>query len=148
MYKHILIPCDGSKPATRAAEAAVRLAKAVGARVTGLFVAPVPTPIVYKGLLPVDYATPQEHAQMIERAAKKVLAVVERAAAKEGVTCETMRVMSDFPAEAIIAAATKRRCDLIFMAPHGRRGALTRLLLGSQTQKVLALATIPVLVQR
>ena len=147
MYKHILIPTDGS-PASRAAIAAgVRLARALGARVTGVFAAPAATPLVYRDLLPVGYATPRKNAAMIKRAAARHLAAVERAAKAARVRCECVSVTNDFPADAILSLARRRGCDLIFMAPHGRRG-LRRLLLGSETQKVLAHAGIPVLVHR
>jgi len=148
MFKHILIPTDGSKLSNEAAEAGVRLAKALGARVTGFFAAPPATPIVYKALLPVGYATPDEHQKMIEKTARSCLGVIEKAAKAAGVPCETASVTSDFPADAIIAAATKRRCDLVFMASHGRRGLRRSSLLGSETQKVLSNGKLPVLVYR
>jgi nucleotide-binding universal stress UspA family protein len=56
-------------------------------------------------------------------------------------------VTNDFPADAILAVAKKKKCDLIYMASHGRRG-LKGVLLGSQAQKVLAGARIPVLIHR
>lgn len=148
MFKHILIPTDGSKLASEAAEAGVRLAKALGARVTGLFAAPPATPIVYKAMLPVGYASPEEHEKAIEKAARSYLGAIEKAAKAAGVSCESMTVTSDFPADAILAAAKKRRCDLVFMASHGRRGLRRSSLLGSETQKVLANGNIPVLVFR
>jgi nucleotide-binding universal stress UspA family protein len=147
MVRHILIPVDGSRAAARAARAAVALARATGARVTGLFVAPPATPVVYRGLLPVDLMTPQQHEALIERTAAKVLGVVEKAAAAAGVECETLHVTGDFPAEAIVDVARRRRCDLIFIAPRSRHD-LSDILLGSQTRKVLSLARLPVLVHR
>jgi nucleotide-binding universal stress UspA family protein len=147
MFKHILVPTDGSPLSAAAVHAAVRLAAALGARVTGLFAAPPATPIVYRDALPVGYATPERHAKMIRRAARAHLAVIERAAQAAGVPCETLSVTSDYPAEAILETAGRRGCDLIFMASHSRRG-LRGLLLGSQTQKVLAAAKLPVLVYR
>jgi nucleotide-binding universal stress UspA family protein len=148
MYKHILIPTDGSKLANQSAEAAVGLAAALGAKVTGFFAAPPATPIVFKGLLPSGYASPEEHEENIKKAAQSYLAVIERAAKAAKVPCEVMTVTSDYPAEAIVAAAKKRRCDLIFMASHGRRGIRRESLLGSETQKVLSQAPVPVLVHR
>jgi nucleotide-binding universal stress UspA family protein len=47
----------------------------------------------------------------------------------------------------VLHAAHQRKCDLIVMASHGRRG-LARALLGSETQKVLTHSRIPVLVVR
>jgi nucleotide-binding universal stress UspA family protein len=147
MFKHILIPTDGSRVSTEAAKAGVRLARRLGARVTGFFAAPPATPIVYRDALPVGYTTPEHHEKMIRRAAQAHLTVIERAAKAAGVRCECVTVTSDFPAEAILEAATRRGCDLIFMASHSRRG-LKGLLLGSQTHKVLAGSTVPVLVYR
>jgi nucleotide-binding universal stress UspA family protein len=147
MFKHILIPTDGSRLSAQAAKAGVRLARRLGARVTGLFAAPPATPIVYRDALPVGYTTPEHHEKMIRRAAQAHLEVIERAAKSAGVRCECLSVTSDFPAEAILQTAARRRCDLIVMASHSRRG-LKGLLLGSQTQKVLAAASIPVLVYR
>jgi len=147
MIKHILLPTDGSPLSARAVAAGVKLAKAVGARVTGLFVAPAPTPLVYERFVPVGYMTPEQHAALIERAAARYLGVIEKAAKAAGVPCECVRITSDFPADVILQTATKRRCDLIVMASHGRRG-LSAVLLGSETQKVLTHAKLPVLVYR
>lgn len=144
----MLIPTDGSKLSNEAAEAAVELARALGARVTAFFAAPPATPIIYKAMLPVGYATPQEHEEMTRKAAQSYLGAIEKAAKAAGVPCERLSVTSDFPADAILAAAKKRGCDLIFMASHGRRGLRRSSLLGSETQKVLSQAPMPVLVFR
>ena len=148
MFKHILIPTDGSKLASESALAGVRLAKALGARVTAFFAAPPATPIIFKSMLPVGYATPEEHEAMTRKAAASYLGAIEKAAKAAGVRCETASVTSDFPAEAILAAAKKGRCDLVFMASHGRRGLRRSSLLGSETQKVLSESPLPVLVYR
>jgi len=136
MYKHILIPTDRSALSRKAAVNGVKLVKAVGASVTGFYAAPPATPLAYKGLLPV-YTVPQKHARAIERARKQYLEVIERTAKAAGVRCRTVSATNDFPADAIVAAAKRYGCDLIFIASHGRRG-LTGLLLGSQTQKALS----------
>jgi nucleotide-binding universal stress UspA family protein len=147
MFSHILIPTDGTEHSKRAAEAGVALAKAVGARVTGLYAEPAPTPVVYKNFLPVRYVSPDEHAAAIERAADRYLGVIEAAAAAAGVQCKTIRLTSEYPAETILDVARRRKCDLIVMASHGHTG-LAGLLLGSETQKVLTHAKIPVLIFR
>ena len=147
MFKHILIPTDGSKLSTEAAEAGVKLAKALGARVTALFAAPPATPIIYKAALPVGYATPEAHEAMIEKASRSALGAVEKAARAAGVRCETLGVTSDVPADTILATAKKKGCDLVFMSSHARKG-LRGVLLGSETQKVLATGKLPVLVYR
>lgn len=147
MYKNILIPTDGSALSRSAIAAGVKLAKAVGAKVTAVYAAPPATPLVYKDLLPVGYMTPDEHAAVIKKAVQHYLGVVEEAAKASGVKCKSVHATSDFPAEVILTTAAKEKCDLIFIASHGSRG-LTRALLGSQTQKVIAGSKIPVLVYR
>ena len=147
MYKHILIPTDGSPLSHKAIVNGVKFAKAIGAKVTGLFAAPPATPVVYRDHLPAGYMTPQRHAALIEKTASQYLGVIEKAAKSAGVACECVRVTNDFPADAILAVAKKNKCDLIFMASHGRRG-LASVLLGSETQKVLTHSKIPVLVSR
>jgi nucleotide-binding universal stress UspA family protein len=148
MFKHILIPTDGSRLAAASAQAGVRLARALGARVTALFVAPPATPIIYRGLLPVGYATREGRERITREAARSYLGVIEKAARKAGVDCQVLTATGDFPAETIVEVAQKRRCDLVFMASHGRRGLRRASLLGSQTRKVLSQAPIPVLVHR
>jgi nucleotide-binding universal stress UspA family protein len=147
MYKNILIPTDGSDASRRAIAAGVKLAASLGARVTGLFAAPAATPILFRDHLPAGYDTPRHNEVLIERAAAAHLAVIERAAKAAGVRCSCVTVKSDFPADTILETAKKAKCDLIVMASHGRRG-LRGLLLGSETQKVLAASAIPVLVHR
>ncbi|HEY5635582.1 MAG TPA: universal stress protein [Burkholderiales bacterium] len=147
MFKHILIPTDGSALSHRAVIAGVELAAAIGARVTGLFAAPAATPLVYRDLLPVGYATPARHARLIEKSAARYLDVIADHAKKKGVRCALVQLTDDYPADAIVATAKKSRCDLVFMASHGRKG-MAGLLLGSETQKVLARAGVPVLVYR
>jgi nucleotide-binding universal stress UspA family protein len=147
MFKHILIPTDGSEVSRKAIAAGIGLARALGAKVTAFYAAPSATPIVYRHFLPVGYMTPQKHAKAIKQAAAHYLEVATKAAAAAQVPCETVSQTSDFPADAILATAAKRKCDLIYMASHGHRG-VKAVLLGSETQKVLAHAKIPVLVHR
>src|SRR5690606_23612657 len=111
------------------------------------FVAPPPTPLIYESLLPARLDDRDEEAAYIARAAARYLGVIERACAKAGVPYRGVHVTDESPAEAIVEAARKNKCDLIHMASHGRRG-LSGVLLGSQTQKVLAQSRIPVLVFR
>jgi len=147
MFKHILIPTDGSDLSNEAVEAGVRLAKALGARVTGYFAAPAPTPVVYSDFLPVGYMPPEEHARLIEEAAQRYLSVVENAASKAGVACEVVHTTNEYPADAILEIANQKGCDVIFIASHGHRGRRGPLL-GSETQKVANEATIPVVIYR
>jgi nucleotide-binding universal stress UspA family protein len=145
MYKHILIPTDGSPQSKKAIAGAIALAKSIGAQVTGLFAAPPATPIVYRNNLPAGFSTMAEHKTAIEKSATTYLGVIEQAAKKAGVPCQVVTVTSDYPADTILATAKKKKCDLIVMATHGRRG-ISAVLLGSETQRVVTHAEIPVLV--
>jgi len=147
MYENILLPTDGSPLSRAAVKAGVKLAARIGAGVVGFYAAPAATPLVYRNLLPVAYHTQKHNETAIRLAAERHLEVIAKAAKAARVRYQGRSVTSDFPAEAILAAAAKYRCDLIVMAPHTRRG-LSALLLGSQTQKVLAHAKVPVLVHR
>jgi nucleotide-binding universal stress UspA family protein len=145
MYKHILVPTDGTPQSRKAIAGAVQLAKATGAKIVGLFAAPPATPIVYRHNLPVGFTTPVEHQKLIEESAERYLDVIKQAAKKAGVPCETITVTSDYPADTILKTAKKKKCDLIVMATHGRRG-ISGAIMGSETQRVVTHAEIPVLV--
>lgn len=147
MYKNILLPTDGSPLSRKAIVAGIKLAKELGARVTGFYAAPPATPLEYRGMFPVGYSDPAERARVIERNAERNLAVIEDAARKARVRCKVEHQTNDFPADAILSAARRNKCDVIFLSSHGRHGFKPSLL-GSQTQKVLAKSPIPVLVHR
>jgi nucleotide-binding universal stress UspA family protein len=147
MYKSILVPTDGSALSLRTIRDAVRLAKKLGATLTGFHVAPTYHIEVFADYIPPDLVTPQQHAMNAKKNSLRHLESVRKAAAAAGVRCSTYYVLSDFPADAIVKAARKYKCDLIYMGSHGRSG-LSRLLLGSQTSKVLSQSRIPVLVHR
>jgi nucleotide-binding universal stress UspA family protein len=148
MFKHLLVATDGSKLAAKGIKAGVRLAKQLGAKVSGVYVVQPYVPPVY-GEAAIYYAgySPKEYKQIAEKAAKKALAVLEIEAQTAGVPSAT-RIVSDAPPWAgILKAARARKCDAIVMASHGR-GSVGGLLLGSETQHVLAHSKIPVVVIR
>ena len=147
MFKHILVPTDGSELSQATAKRAVEFAKASGAKVTIFFAKPE-YPIAYfgEGAL-IDPTTPEKFAELAEQQATTYLGEVQKQCAAAGVECATTAATSDVPYEAIIDAAEKSGCDLIFMASHGRRG-ISGFLLGSETNKVLTHSKIPVLVYR
>lgn len=147
MFKNILVPTDGSTLSRKAISGAVRLAKEQNARVTALYVAPAYNPRVTDEASVIHFVSPQAHAERVRVVARKHLRAVEKAAAAAGVPCDAVYATNDFPYEEILGTARRRKCDLIYMASHGRRG-ISRLLLGSETSKVLAHSTIPVLVCR
>jgi nucleotide-binding universal stress UspA family protein len=145
MFKHILIPTDGSDLSRKAVLYGVRLAKESGAKVTGLTVAePYRVATMDTILISVDEGDYEEQSRVLS---EKAMEQVKMAAQAAGVPCETVREVNDQPYRAIIDAAQALQCDLIVMASHGRRG-ISALLLGSETAKVLTHSTIPVLVYR
>jgi nucleotide-binding universal stress UspA family protein len=145
MFNHLLVPTDGSSLSTKAARAAVEFAKAVGARITALSVA---EPYPYSALAESAYLPDQSRyeKEMQDHARRFVTEVAELASAA-GVPCETRVALSFSPYEEIAATAKDLGCDAIFMASHGRKG-INRLFVGSETQKVLAHTTLPVMVFR
>jgi nucleotide-binding universal stress UspA family protein len=147
MFKHILIPTDGSTLSKKAIKRGIALAKSARARVTGFYAAPQFRIEIYGEYVPRNIVTPDQHRVAMKKRAQKYLAVIEKAADAARVRYRGHYVLSDFPYEAIIQAAKGKGCDLIFMASHGRRG-LSGLLLGSETTKVLTHSKIPVLVYR
>ena len=148
MFKHILIPTDGSKLAAKGIKAGVKLAADLGARVTGIYVVTPYVPPVY-GEAAIYYTgfSPKEYKDISTKAAKKALAAVEIEAQTAGVPCATHLVSESQPWEGILKAARGRKCDAIVIASHGR-GGVSGLILGSETQHVLAHSKIPVLVIR
>lgn len=147
MFKHILIPTDGSPVSTKAVKAGIALAKEHGARVTGYHaVEPVPTRIYGEGYI-ADKAMIAEFQRRSRDAAKKRITALAREAQKAGVRFEPVVETVRTPYEGIVDAAKKRKCDLILMASHGNRG-FTRLMLGSVADKVVQLSKVPVLVYR
>ena len=146
MYRHILIPTDGSELAGRAVRHGLALAKAVGAKVTALTVEAsfdvytVPASRVYE--MSDAFA---QHAERAKTHAQKVLSGVAEQARAAGVACETVQIEEDHPYEGIIETAERGGCDLIVMASHGRSG-IAAIVLGSVTTKVLTHTKIPVLV--
>lgn len=147
MFKHILVPTDGSKLSLKAIKEAVQLAKSVGAKITGFCATPDFSTTYYGEGHALRIPSPKEQAEIQEQVARKHLSAIEVEAEVEKVPCDVMHVTSDSPYEAIIDAAKKQKCDLIVMASHGRRG-LSALVLGSETHKVLIHSKIPVLVCR
>jgi nucleotide-binding universal stress UspA family protein len=145
MFQHILIPTDGSKLSEKAARKGLRFARTIGARVT-VFHA-IARFQASDAMMRLLGASRGDYARAARAYARERLRFVQESARALGVACDTSHATSDDPAGAIIEAAQANGCDLILMASHGRRGA-GALLLGSQTQDVLARSTRPVLVYR
>jgi nucleotide-binding universal stress UspA family protein len=145
MFKHILVPTDGSPLSESAALKSIQFARAHGARVTAVHVSPEFHVLTYRTDMIED--TRDEFERDSKAHAERYLAFVAKAAAESGVPCDVVRRVDDNIFRSIIDLARERRCDIIAMASHGRRG-VAGVLLGSETQHVLTHSAIPVLVWR
>jgi len=147
MFRRILCATDGSKRSTHAVKTAAVLAHGSGALLTLVHVTPdYRTPYYPDGVM-IDWPSEKDYKRDCKAAAEKVFAKDAEITLKEGVEAENLHLFGDSPADEILAAAKKAKADLIVMASHGRKG-FEALLLGSETQKVLARTTVPVLVVR
>jgi nucleotide-binding universal stress UspA family protein len=149
VYKHILVPTDGSKLSNKAVEHATELARELGAKLTAFYASPdYPLPAsTYADAVVYEPVSKKEYAELAAREARKVLDAAVKKAQSGGVECDTVHVIAASPWEAILAAAKKHKVDAIVMASHGRRG-VSALLIGSETQKVLTHSKLPVVVVR
>ena len=145
MFKNILISTDGSDLGAKAVEQGVLFAKEIGAKITAVTVT---EPFHFLSVSPnqLEY-TPIEYQKHSKAHAEKVLGAVSAAAQSAGVLCDTLHVEHEQVYQAIIEAAEARKCDLIVMASHGRRG-VSAVVLGSETVKLLTHSKVPVLVYR
>jgi nucleotide-binding universal stress UspA family protein len=142
MVRHILVPTDGSEITAKAVQAAIDLARPLGATLTTIS---VKEPFPYSAISEMQPVPPQEFFDAQERIASARVKAVVKAAEAAGLSCAAFTVEASHPWEAIVEQAKTQDCDLIVMASHGRRG-VSALLLGSETQKVLTHCSIPVLV--
>ena len=148
MYRHLLVPTDGSKLSNKAIAAAVDLAKSLGARLTGVYVIPPYSPTMYgEALMYAPAISPASHREAFKREGKKALDVVQSVAGAAGVDSGRATLAAFYPWEGILRTAKAKKCDLVVMASHGRRG-IAGLILGSETTKVLTHSKVPVLVCR
>lgn len=144
MFKHILVPVDGSPTAQLAVEKAIQLAKAFDSRVSTIFVID-PYPFTGVG---TDFAYGQ--AEYLSAATAEANAAVKAAKAAfmdAGVNVEASVIESHTAWRGVVKAAESMQADLIVMGSHGRSG-LEKLVLGSVTQAVLSHTKLPVLVVR
>ena len=145
MFKHILLPTDGSPLSDAAIVQGVQLAREIGATITGFHA--IPEFRVFTSRPEMLEDTKQRFLEDCRTHAREYLAVLETAAKEAGVPCDTVVSVSDEPYLEIIQAAEQKGCDLIAMASHGRKG-IKGFLIGSETQKVLSHSQIAVLVFR
>ena len=144
MYKHILLPTDGSDLSKAAVKHGIELAKTIGARVTALVVStPISSLVVDPSI--VSTALDQYKALVASQTAK-YLDNIKNNAVEAGVDCSALCIEHDKPYEAIVDTAKEQGCDLVVMASHGLRGVSA--ILGSETLKVLTHTSVPILVYR
>ena len=146
MFKHILIPTDGSELSQKAIRIGVELAKFHSARVTGVHAIPdYHLMIAYEGAF--DPVTEDRIEKEARARAESYLEFIRTTCAAAGVPYDSVCETSDHPYDAIVKTAEAKDCDLILLHSHGRKG-LAAVLLGSETRKVLTYAKIPVMVVR
>jgi nucleotide-binding universal stress UspA family protein len=150
MFRHILVPTDGSPLSTRAVKFAVKLAKSSAARITAFHVIPAFQLAAYMDGMIAPYPelySEAEYKRATDKETRRMLAKAAEVAKAAKVSCKTHTTYAELPWKAIIRTAKSKGCDLIVMASHGRRG-IKGVLLGSETTKVLTHSKIPVLVCR
>ena len=147
MYKHILIPTDGSEVAEKAVAQGIEFAREAKARVTLFTAVPEYEPPSEAQVFARRVVSIAEHARESEENARKILEHGTGLARAAGLEFDTDYEQSNQPWQAIVNAAKRHGCDAIFMASHGRKG-LSRLVHGSQTVDVLTHSDIPTLVVR
>lgn len=145
MFKKILVPTDGSPLSEKASNAAIEFARIHGGQVLAISVAePYPfSPLSESAFIDERQAYEQRARELAREHVEKIVA----SARNNGVECQALVTQSFAPYDDIIKAAEEHRCDVIFMASHGRKG-LNRIFIGSETQKVLVNTSIPVMVFR
>jgi nucleotide-binding universal stress UspA family protein len=147
MFKHILIPTDGSDLSKKAIKKGIEFAKKIKARITTIHVVPEFKVIADESFVSLTPEAKRRFEEESLRRARKMLESIAQQAKARGVRCTAVAEANDLPYQQIIATAKSNKCDLILMASHGRRG-IASVLLGSETAKVLTHSTIPVLVVR
>lgn len=147
MFHRVLIPTDGSDLARKAITAGIQLAKALGAKVTAYHAIEASETLGVGDEAFISTMSIKQFEARLREQGERYVVEVHQAAEAAGVACDTLLTKPATPHQGIIDAANDRKCDVIFMASHGR-GDFASLLLGSVTHKVLAHSKIPVLVFR
>lgn len=145
MFKRILVPTDGSKLSQKAVKEAIELAKQNNASLTALHVYPKFAGSPYGTFGPAEDVLEEAHKNQARAEGESIFNSISKLA--NGVSVDSVLVESDDVWKQIISTAKKKKCDLICMASHGRRG-LSGVVLGSETHKVLTHSELPVLVFR
>ena len=144
LFRHILIPIDGSEPSLQAVQMALRIIEVCpSCKMTLLYVI---DRLVLNELIRFSKRSEREVEGELEEQGRRYLELARKDAERRGVTAECQSRRGD-PFEEVIAAANDLSADLIIMGHTGRRGT-SRVLIGSVTQRVLDYAACPVLVMK
>jgi len=148
MFKKILVPTDGSRLSRQSAQAAVELARNLGAEVVGFVATPTfKMRIIDDAVFAPGTLSEADFSKAVKRNTKKFLGEIEKTARAAGVAFSGASATSEQPAAAIVDAAERYACDLIFMGSHGR-SSVVQIFLGGVTTRVLSLSPLPVMVFR
>jgi nucleotide-binding universal stress UspA family protein len=146
MYKKILNSTDGSKFGSKAVTHGVNLAKSDGSSVIILTTTEMWSGIDMAKKASQGTVNPvSAYEDAAGNRAKKILSAAEAIATQAGVKVECIHVKDKHPAEAIISTAVAKKCNLIVMGSHGRRG-IEKVLMGSVATEVITRSSLPVLV--
>ena len=146
MYKHILLPTDGTALSGRAIAAGIRLAQSLGASVLGVHVVPQPHDDQLAAWMHHDPHHVERWQALLEKYADDYLKQLSEAAKAQNVRCDCLTLRGSDPAGVIVRAAATHRCDLVYMASHGwtQSGGVP----GSVAMRVLIESEVPVLVHK
>ena len=148
MYRNILIATDGSKSAEIALDHGLRLAKAIGAKVTIVYVTPMWSALDVAHAADGGVRNPVgDYEALAAESARAILGTAAAKASTAKIAADLKHIPDKAPATGVVEAAADGGFDLIVMGTHGRRG-VGRLLLGSQAAEVLSLSKVPVLIAR
>ena len=144
MFKHLLVPVDGSDISRKSLKKVAELAEADGAAVTLVYVSDPLPPLVYSDSTMGYGISAKDHKKVCEAYAKDVF---KKAATALGssIKAKTLHIANTNLSEGILDGAKKAKADVIVMASHKRTG-IKGVLLGSETHEVIVHSKLPVLV--
>jgi nucleotide-binding universal stress UspA family protein len=147
MFKHLLVPLDGSKLAELALPMAKAMATQFDSSITLLQVVTLPYAVGFGHESSGAYSDLNSLNQEMKREAITYMEAKRQALHQAGIQVDVQVVMGKSPAEAILTAVDELGADTIVMSTHGRSG-LMRWVFGSVADKVLRQAKVPILLAR
>ena len=145
-YKHILVAVDGSETSNLALKEAIELTRDQKAKLRVIYVVDEAVVKYTEGYIDFEtlWSSYQEEGQ-------DLLSKIESDLKDENIQFETRLVILKFLegrlAEKIVTEAENWHADLLVIGTHGRHG-ISRFFLGSVAEKVLRIASMPVLLIR